>query len=62
MATRLGRFEMPKQVVKDEEVSTSTYGKFYAEPLRWLWPHDGQFAAQSITFILGGCGRFVRAN
>lgn len=32
MATRLGRFEMPKQVVKDEEVSTSTYGKFYAEP------------------------------
>lgn len=32
MATRLGRFEMPKQVVKDESVSTDTYGKFYAEP------------------------------
>jgi len=32
MATRLGRFEMPKQIVKDEAVSTETYGKFYAEP------------------------------
>jgi len=32
MATRLGRFEMPKQVSKDESVSTDTYGKFYAEP------------------------------
>jgi DNA-directed RNA polymerase subunit alpha len=32
MATRLGRFEMPKQVSKDESVSTDTFGKFYAEP------------------------------
>ncbi|VGO15788.1 DNA-directed RNA polymerase subunit alpha [Pontiella desulfatans] len=32
MATRLGRFEMPKQVVKDDAVSTENYGKFYAEP------------------------------
>jgi len=32
MATRLGRFEMPKQLVKDESVSTEDYGKFYAEP------------------------------
>ena len=32
MATRLGRFEMPKQVVKDESVSTDTFGTFYAEP------------------------------
>ena len=32
MATRLGRFEMPKQVAKDDSVSTDTYGKFYAEP------------------------------
>jgi len=29
MATRLGRFEMPKQVVKDEAASTDNYGKFY---------------------------------
>lgn len=32
MATRLGRFEMPKQVIRDDKVSTNTYGKFYAEP------------------------------
>jgi DNA-directed RNA polymerase subunit alpha len=32
MATRLGRFEMPKQVAKDESASTDTFGKFYAEP------------------------------
>ena len=32
MATRLGRFEMPKQVVKEDDVSTENYGKFYAEP------------------------------
>jgi DNA-directed RNA polymerase subunit alpha len=32
MATRLGRFEMPKQVVKDDAASTETYGRFYAEP------------------------------
>ncbi len=28
MAIRLGRFEMPKRVVKDEAASTATYGKF----------------------------------
>ena len=32
MATRLGRFEMPKQVTKDDDVSNEYYGKFYAEP------------------------------
>ncbi len=32
MATRLGRFEMPKQVTKDDEASVDNYGKFYAEP------------------------------
>lgn len=32
MPIRLGRFEMPKRVVKDESVSTDTYGKFVAEP------------------------------
>tara|TARA_B100000927_G_scaffold276669_1_gene257662 strand:- start:6042 stop:7046 length:1005 start_codon:yes stop_codon:yes gene_type:complete len=32
MATRLGRFEMPKQVTKDETASAENYGKFYAEP------------------------------
>ncbi len=32
MPIRLARFEMPKRVVKDETVSTKTYGKFTAEP------------------------------
>jgi DNA-directed RNA polymerase subunit alpha len=32
MATRLGRFEMPKQVIKDDNASSENYGKFYAEP------------------------------
>jgi len=32
MPIRLGRFEMPKRVVKDEAVSTDTYGMFTAEP------------------------------
>lgn len=33
MPIRLRRFEMPKRVIKDEVVSTSTYGRFLAEPL-----------------------------
>ncbi len=32
MPIRLGRFEMPKRVVKDESEITETYGKFVAEP------------------------------
>lgn len=32
MSTRLGRFEMPKRVTRDDQVSNETYGKFYAEP------------------------------
>lgn len=32
MPIRLGRFEMPKRVVKDEGESTDTYGVFVAEP------------------------------
>ena len=32
MPVRLGRFEMPKRVLKDEAEATDTYGKFIAEP------------------------------
>jgi len=32
MPIRLGRFEMPQRVTKDEKESTETYGKFVAEP------------------------------
>lgn len=29
---RLGRFELPKRLVRDDETTTATYAKFYAEP------------------------------
>ncbi len=32
MPVRLGRFEMPKLIVKDEAEATATYAKFVAEP------------------------------
>ena len=32
MPRRLGRFEMPKRIVKDEAEATPTYAKFIAEP------------------------------
>ncbi|MFT5123829.1 MAG: DNA-directed RNA polymerase subunit alpha [Kiritimatiellia bacterium] len=32
MAIRLGRFEMPKRVINDEELSEGSYGRYYAEP------------------------------
>ena len=32
MAVKLGRFEMPKRLTKDESTMTDTYGKFVAEP------------------------------
>ena len=32
MSIRLGRFEMPKTLVKDEATATDTYAKFIAEP------------------------------
>jgi DNA-directed RNA polymerase subunit alpha len=33
MTLKIGRFEMPKNVVKDEKSATGTYAKFIAEPL-----------------------------
>lgn len=33
MARRLGRFEMPKRIQKDENENTDNYGRFVAEPL-----------------------------
>jgi DNA-directed RNA polymerase subunit alpha len=32
MPARLGRFEMPKSLTKDEANATDTYAKFIAEP------------------------------
>jgi DNA-directed RNA polymerase subunit alpha len=39
MPVRLGRFEMPKSLVKDEATSTETYAKFVAEPFEAGYGH-----------------------
>lgn len=39
MPVRLGRFEMPKRLSKDETTSTTTYAKFLAEPFETGYGH-----------------------
>src|SRR6201995_5347432 len=39
MPVRLGRFEMPKRLTKDESTSTDTYAKFIAEPFEAGYGH-----------------------
>ncbi len=39
MAVRLGRFEMPKSLTKDEATATETYVKFFAEPFEAGYGH-----------------------
>ena len=39
MTVKIGRFEMPKTVVKDERAATSTYAKFMVEPLESGYGH-----------------------
>jgi len=39
MPIRLGRFEMPKTLVKDEKSATDTYAKFVAEPFEAGYGH-----------------------
>ena len=39
MPVRLGRFEMPKRLQKDESTSTDTYAKFVAEPFETGYGH-----------------------
>jgi len=39
MATRLGRFEMPKTLVKDDATSSPTFAKFVAEPFEAGYGH-----------------------
>jgi DNA-directed RNA polymerase subunit alpha len=39
MPIRLGRFEMPKRLVKDETGATETYAKFVAEPFETGYGH-----------------------
>ena len=39
MATRLGKFEIPNRLTKDEESATDTYAKFVAEPFEGGYGH-----------------------
>jgi DNA-directed RNA polymerase subunit alpha len=39
MAIRLGKFQLPNRLVKDEESSSDTYGKFVAEPFEGGYGH-----------------------
>jgi len=39
MPVRLGRFEMPKRLTKDESTATETYAKFVAEPFETGYGH-----------------------
>src|ERR1700739_4192979 len=39
MPVRLGRFEMPKSLTKDEATATETYAKFIAEPFEAGYGH-----------------------
>src|SRR5882762_540100 len=39
MPVRLGRFEMPKRLTKDEATATPTYSKFIADPFETGYGH-----------------------
>ena len=39
MPVRLGRFEMPKRLVKEDQTATETYAKFIAEPFETGYGH-----------------------
>src|SRR5579863_7120700 len=39
MPVRLGRFEMPKRLIKEDTTATETYAKFVAEPFETGYGH-----------------------
>src|SRR5829696_8518035 len=39
MPVRLGRFEMPKRLIKEDSTATDTYAKFIAEPFETGYGH-----------------------
>jgi DNA-directed RNA polymerase subunit alpha len=49
MAVRLGRFEMPKRLTKEDSTATDTYAKFFAEPFE---PGYGHTIGNSIRRVL----------
>ena len=49
MTVKIGRFEMPKRVVKEDGTATGTYAKFIAEPLE---PGYGRTIGNSLRRVL----------
>lgn len=49
MTLKIGRFEMPKNIVMEESSATNTYAKFFAEPLE---PGYGQTIGNSLRRVL----------
>ena len=39
MAIKLGRFELPNRITKDEKTATDTYARFVAEPFEAGFGH-----------------------
>ena len=39
MATRLGKFELPNRLIKEDDTSTDTYAKFIADPFESGYGH-----------------------
>ena len=39
MPLRLGKFELPNRLIKDDDTSTDTYGRFVAEPFETGYGH-----------------------
>src|SRR5260221_3683467 len=57
MPVRLGRFEMPKRLVRDDATATPTYAKFIAEPLEAGYGHTiGNSLRRVLLSSLEGAG------
>src|SRR5436190_9440830 len=55
MPVRLGRFEMPKRLTKEDSTATETYAKFIAEPFETGYGHTiGNSIRRVLLASLGG--------
>src|SRR6202162_405147 len=56
MPVRLGRFEMPKRLVREDSTATPTYAKFIAEPFEKGYGHTiGNSLRRILLSSLEGC-------
>src|SRR5271155_4747516 len=55
MPVRLGRFEMPKRLTKEDTTATPTYAKFIAEPFETGYGHTvGNSLSRVLLYSLEG--------